>query len=98
MDSTLFDPGSTFSYVFVKFFLGWDLYCQYLDTSMYLSMSLRVSLCVCHMYRMFNVMFMDFKTLADLVILDMKEFDIILRMNQFSPYRSILLNMLKLLL
>lgn len=47
-------------------------------------------MCVDLVYRACSVMFMGYKTLADFIILDIKEFDIILGITWLSPDYSIL--------
>lgn len=55
MNFVLFDLSSTFSYVFVKFALWWDLECEFLNTFMYVSTLVGVSLCVDQMYHAYSV-------------------------------------------
>lgn len=63
----------------VKFSLDWDLLdCEFLDTLIYMTTPTWVSVCVGQVYRLCPVMFMEYKTLTYLVILNMEEFDIIL--------------------
>lgn len=57
---------------------------------MYLSMLIGVSVCVDQVYRACLMMFMGFKTMSYIIILDMEKFDIILRMNWLSLYHTIL--------
>lgn len=45
MDSLLFDSISTLFYVIVKYVLGLDLGCEYLEASMHSSMLVRVLVC-----------------------------------------------------
>lgn len=64
MDFVLFDLSSTFSYVF-----GWELECEYIDTLMYASMLVGVSIYVDQVYQECLVMFVRFMTLPYLEIL-----------------------------
>lgn len=90
MTSLLFDLGSIFSYVIRKFSLGWEIKYEFLDSSMCVSTLVGVLVCVYQVYRACIVMFMCYRTLDDLIILDMVNFYIILIMSQLSPYCSII--------
>lgn len=57
---------------------------------MYLSTLVGASVYVDKMYLVCHIMFVGFKTLTKLVILDMDQFDIILRIDWLSPYNAIL--------
>lgn len=78
MNSVLFYLDSTFSYVFVKLFyeLGLDLNYEHLYAPMYVCTIVGAFVCVVQVYHVFSMIFMRFKTLEDLLILDMKEFDV----------------------
>lgn len=78
MSSVLIDLGSTFSYVFVKFAIGWDLDCEYLDAFMHKFTLVGVFVSVDKVYHECLVMFIWFITLENLDILDMKKFNVIL--------------------
>lgn len=65
MDFILFSLRSTFSYVSVKFTLGWYLRCELLNAPMYESTPIRVSMFVYLVYRACLVMFMGIITLLD---------------------------------
>lgn len=73
----------------MKFAMGWDLDCLYLDTPMYVSLLFGVVVWVDQVYSASLVMFMGFKTLTDLVILDINEFDVILAMTWSYSYHAI---------
>lgn len=62
----------------MKFSLCWDLDCEYLGTRIYVSTPVGVSICIDQVYYMCLVIFIGFNTLVYLLILNMKEFDIIL--------------------
>lgn len=55
-----------------------------------MSTSVGVSVCVDQVYCVCFAIFMGFKTLLGLVILDMEEFNIILEISWLSPYCAIL--------
>lgn len=90
IDCVLFDPGSNFSCVRVKFVLVWNLKYEFFDAPTYVYIFNGVYVCVDQVYRACPMMFMGFRTLTNLVILDIEEFDNILRMSQLSPYHVIL--------
>lgn len=46
MNSVLFDLGFTFSYVSARFALGWDLTCEILNASMYVSTLVGLFMCI----------------------------------------------------
>lgn len=52
MASVVFDPSFIFSCVFVEFAMGWGLDCKYLDTLVYISTLIWVSVCVDQDYHM----------------------------------------------
>lgn len=78
--NVLFDPGSTYSYVFVIFYSKLDMNYDLLDAFIFVSTPVRESLIVIHVYRACPILFMSFRTWGDLVILDMTNNDIILGM------------------
>lgn len=90
MDCILFNLESTFSYVSVKFALGRDLDCEQLNIPMHVSTLAEVFVCSNLVYQVCPKMFMGYKTLADQVIIDIEEFDIIFGMSWLYPYCTIL--------
>ncbi|XP_070056551.1 uncharacterized protein [Nicotiana tomentosiformis] len=79
--SVLFDPGSTYSYVSSLFahFLGVSR--ESLSTPVYVSTLVGDSVVVDQMYRSCVVTFCGYETRADLLLLDMTDFEIILGMD-----------------
>ena len=75
MDSVLFDPGSTFSYVFSSFATSLDLHCDFLDMPIRVSTPVGESVIVEKVYRSCLVTFVGSNTHVDLVILEMVDFD-----------------------
>ena len=80
VDNVLFDPGSTYSYASVSFASKSDMVCDVLDVPIHASTPVGESNIVTHVYRACLILFMSFQSWADLVILDMVDFDIILGM------------------
>lgn len=62
------DLGSTYSYVFVIFYLGLNLVCDVLDSIVYVSNPMCDPMVVTHRYHTCLVLFMGFKTWVDLII------------------------------
>ncbi|XP_070046200.1 uncharacterized protein [Nicotiana tomentosiformis] len=88
--SVLFDLGSTNSYLSSLFAYFLDIPRESLGTLVYLSTPVGDSMVVDHIYRSCMVTFCGFKTRADLLLLDMTDFKVILGMDWFSPYHAIL--------
>ncbi|WMV40989.1 hypothetical protein MTR67_034374 [Solanum verrucosum] len=90
MSNMLFDPGSTYSYVSMRFASRFDMICDILDAPIHVSTLVGESGIVTHVYHACPILFMGLKTWADLVILDMTNFNIILGMTWLSPYYVVL--------
>lgn len=75
ISSVLFYLDFTFSYVSVKFIIGIDLDCEYLEALIYVSTLVKVFVCVDKVYCLCSIMFMRLNTLVELIILDIVEFD-----------------------
>ncbi|XP_070055328.1 uncharacterized protein [Nicotiana tomentosiformis] len=86
----LFDPGSTYSYVSSLFAHFLDIPCESLGTPIYVSTSVGNSVVVDQIYRSCVVTFCGYETRADLLLLDMIDFDVILGMDWLSPHHTIL--------
>lgn len=70
--------------------MSWDKDCEYIDTTMFMSISIWMYVCIDRVYSACSMMFIVFKTLVDIVILDIQEFNVILGMSWLSPYYVIL--------
>ena len=90
MDSVLFDPGSTFSYVSSSFATDLNLHCELLDIPIRVSTPVGESVIVEKVYMSCLVTFVWSNTYVDLVILEMVDFDVILGMSWLSPNFAIL--------
>ncbi|XP_070040451.1 uncharacterized protein [Nicotiana tomentosiformis] len=88
--SVLFDPGSTYSYVSSLFAQFLDIPRESLGTPIYVSTPVVDSVLVDQIYRSCVVTFCDYETRADLLLLDMTDFEVILGMDLLSPYHSML--------
>ena len=77
MASLLFDPGSTFSYVYSTFANGLNLHCELLDMPICVSTPVGEFVIVEKVYRSCLVTFVGSNTLVDLVVLEMVDFDVI---------------------
>ncbi|XP_070010632.1 uncharacterized protein [Nicotiana sylvestris] len=88
--TVLFDPGSTYSYVSSMFAHFLDIPREYLGTPIYLSTLAGDSMVMDRIYRSCVVTFYGYETRADLLLLDMIDFELILGMEWLSPYHSIL--------
>ncbi|XP_069146071.1 uncharacterized protein [Solanum lycopersicum] len=86
----LFDPGSTYSYVSTYFAPSLDILCESLDLSIRVSTHVGDSVVVDWVYRLCTVTLMGFDTHADLKVLDMIDFDVILGMDWLYSYHAIL--------
>ncbi|XP_070003448.1 uncharacterized protein [Nicotiana sylvestris] len=88
--SVLFDPGSTYSYVSSLFAHFLDIHCEPLGTPVHVSTPVGDSVVVDRIYRSCMVTFYGFKTRADLLLLDMTDFEVILDMDWLSQYHIVL--------
>ncbi|XP_070039237.1 uncharacterized protein [Nicotiana tomentosiformis] len=86
----LFDPGSTYSYVSTPFahFLGVPR--ESLGIPLYVSTPMGDSVVVDHIYRSCIVTFCGYETRADLLLLDMINFEVILGIEWLSPCHDVL--------
>ena len=90
MDNVLYDPGSTYSYVSVRFTSDFEMFCDILDVSTYVSTPVGESVTVPYVYRGCPTLFMGFQTWAYLVNLDTADFNIILGVTWLSPHYDVL--------
>ncbi|XP_070056250.1 uncharacterized protein [Nicotiana tomentosiformis] len=88
--SILFDPRSTYSYVLSLFAHFLDIPRESLGTPFYMSTPVGDSVIVDHIYRSCVVTFYGYKTRADLLLLDMTDFEVILVIDCLSPYHAII--------
>ncbi|XP_070026401.1 uncharacterized protein [Nicotiana sylvestris] len=88
--SVLFDPRSTYSYVSSLYARFLVISPKPLGTPVHVSTLVGDSVIVDWIYRSFVVTFCGFETRADLLLLDMIDFDVILRMDWLSPYHAVL--------
>ncbi|XP_070020132.1 uncharacterized protein [Nicotiana sylvestris] len=88
--SVLFDPGSTYSYVSSLFSHFLDIPCESLGTPIYVSTPVGNYVVVDRIYRSCVVTFCGYKTRADLLLLDMIDFEVIIGMDWLSSYHAIL--------
>ncbi|XP_069146964.1 uncharacterized protein [Solanum lycopersicum] len=88
--TVLFDSGSTYSYVSTYFSPSLDILCESLDLPIRVSTPVGDSVVVDRVYRLCTVTLMGYDTHADLKVLDMIDFDVILGMDWLSSYHAIL--------
>ncbi|XP_069144625.1 uncharacterized protein [Solanum lycopersicum] len=88
--TVLFDPGSTYSYVSTYFSPSLDILCESLNLSIRVSTPVGDSVVVDRVYRLCTVTLMGYETHADLKVLDMIDFDVILGIYWLSSYHAIL--------
>ncbi|XP_070057493.1 uncharacterized protein [Nicotiana tomentosiformis] len=88
--SVLFDPWYTYSYVSSLFAHFLDIPRESLGTPVYVSTHMGDSMVVDRIYRSCVVTFCGYETRADLLLLDMTDFEVILGMDWLSPYHAIL--------
>ncbi|XP_070056483.1 uncharacterized protein [Nicotiana tomentosiformis] len=88
--SVLFDPGSTYSYVSSLFTHFLNIPRESLGTPVYVSTLVGNSVVVDRIYRSCVIIFCGYETRADLMLLDMTNFEVILGMDWLSPYHVIL--------
>ncbi|XP_070026438.1 uncharacterized protein [Nicotiana sylvestris] len=88
--SVLFDPGSTYLYMSSLFAHFLDIPRESLGTFVYVSTPVDDSLVVDQIYRSYVVTFYGYETRADLLLLDIIDFEVILGMDWLSPYHTIL--------
>ncbi|XP_070023192.1 uncharacterized protein [Nicotiana sylvestris] len=87
--SVLFDPGSTYSYVSSLFARFLVISPEPLGTPVHVSTPVGDSVVVDWIYRSCVVTFYGFDTRADLLLLDMIDFEVILGMDWLSPYHAV---------
>ncbi|XP_070003046.1 uncharacterized protein [Nicotiana sylvestris] len=88
--SVLFDPGSTYSYMSSYFSSYLVVPRDSFSAPMYVSTPVRDSIIVDHIYCSCVVDIGGLETRVDLLLLDMVNFDVILRIDWLSPYLTIL--------
>ncbi|XP_070036495.1 uncharacterized protein [Nicotiana tomentosiformis] len=88
--SVLFDLGSTYSYVSSYFSPYCGVSRDFLSSYVYVSTSVGEAIIVGCVYLSCLIVISGFKTRADLLLLSMVDFDIILGMDWLSPYHAIL--------
>ncbi|XP_070050701.1 uncharacterized protein [Nicotiana tomentosiformis] len=86
----LFDPGSTYSYVSSLFAHFLDIPRDSSGTLVYVSTPVGDSVVVDRIYRSYVVTFRGYETRADLLLLDVTAFEVILGMDWLSLYHAIL--------
>ncbi|XP_070026055.1 uncharacterized protein [Nicotiana sylvestris] len=89
-DSVLFDLGPTYSYVSSLFAHFLVISLEPLGTPIHVSIPVGDSVVVDQIYRSCMVTFCGFETRADLLLLDMIDFKVILGMDWLSPYHVVL--------
>ncbi|XP_070015953.1 uncharacterized protein [Nicotiana sylvestris] len=88
--SVLFDPGSTYSYVSSMFARFLVIYPETLGFLIHVSTLVGDSVVVDRIYQSCMVTFCGFETSANLLLLDMIDFEVILGMDWLSPYHAVL--------
>ncbi|XP_075104536.1 uncharacterized protein LOC142161644 isoform X1 [Nicotiana tabacum] len=88
--SVLFDPGSMYSYVSSYFAPHLGISRDSLSSPVYVSTLMGDSLVVNRVYRSCLIALSGFETNADLLLLSMVDFDVILGMDWLSPHYAIL--------
>ncbi|XP_070029163.1 uncharacterized protein [Nicotiana sylvestris] len=86
----LFDQGSTYSYVSSLFAHFLVISPEPLGTPIHVSTPMGNSVVVDQIYRSCMVTFCGFETRAELLLLDMIDFEVILGMDWLSPYHTVL--------
>ncbi|XP_070002992.1 uncharacterized protein [Nicotiana sylvestris] len=86
----LFDPRSTYSYVSSLFARFLVISPEPLGTLIHVSTPMGDFVVVDRIYQSCMVTFCDFETRADLLLLDMIDFEVILGMDWLSPYHAVL--------
>ncbi|XP_070047099.1 uncharacterized protein [Nicotiana tomentosiformis] len=88
--SVLFDPGYTYSYVssLFAYFLGISR--EYLGTPVYVSTPMGDFVIMDWIYQSCIITLCGYETSADLLLLEMTDFEIILGMDWLFPYHAIL--------
>ncbi|XP_070046332.1 uncharacterized protein [Nicotiana tomentosiformis] len=85
----LFDPGSTYSYVSSYFAPYLGVSRDFLSSPVYVSTPVGESIVIDRLYWSCLVVLGGFETRADLLLLIMVDFDIILGIDRLSPYHAI---------